>query len=282
MRSGWRTILATAGVYAFAIPGTVVMATLALLSSVVPPRGRASLFFARVWSRCLLAAGGVRVAVEVDPALAAASGGSGFVFLSNHQSYFDIPVIYASNPEPVLFAAKRSLFRIPIFGWSLSAAGFIPVDRQDPSKGRAVFALAARRLRAGLSVLFFPEGTRQREDRLGPFQRGGFLVALKAGLPIVPVGIRGAAQVLHRDRWIVRPGTVHVRYGAPIDTAAYGLGGRRELMAETRRRIAELAGLPVEPDPSPPAVLPSPGDEQRDRNPGLGSAEASQVSRHEP
>lgn len=261
MRNGWRTVLGTVGVLAFALPGTLVMATLAMLASVVPPRGRASLFFARVWSRCLLAAGGVRVEVEVDPALPAASGGSGFVFLANHQSYFDIPVLYATMPEPALFAAKRSLFRIPVFGWSLSAAGFIPVDRGDPSKGREVFALAARRLLAGLSVLFFPEGTRSHGTALGPFHRGGFLVALKAGLPIVPVGIRGTSEVLRRGRMVVRLGTVRVRYGAPIDTAAYGLRGRRELMAETRRRIAELAGLPAEPAPPAAAVVPSPGDE---------------------
>jgi 1-acyl-sn-glycerol-3-phosphate acyltransferase len=241
-----RIALATAAVVVFGVPGTLILALLAVLASAVTPRGRGMLFFARVWGRCLLAAGGVRVETEVAPELAAAPPRGSFVFLANHQSYYDIPVLLSTLPRPVLFAAKESLFRIPVFGWSLAAGGFIPVDRGNPAQGREVFARAAKRLQGGSSVLFFPEGTRSRDGQLGPFHRGGFLLALRAGLPIVPVGIEGAQEVLPRARWTIHPATVRVRFGAPVDPSAYGIRGRGELVAAVRRRIVELARLPAE------------------------------------
>ncbi len=248
--SRMRTFLSSLGVWTFAVPGTVVMSLLAALTGPWPPRGRGAVFSARVWSRCLLAAGAVKVEAEVAPGLAAWSGDTGFVFLANHQSYFDIPALYATVPEPVLFAAKRSLFRIPIFGWGLAAGGFIPVDRTDPSKGKDAFTTAGERLRGGSSVLFFPEGTRSCDGRLGRFHRGGFLLALKHGLPIVPVGISGAFQVMPRGTLVVRPGTIRIRYGSPVSAVEYGLQGRHRLVNDVRRAIADLAGLPVEETPS--------------------------------
>lgn len=241
-----RTFLSTVGVWTFAVPGTVVMSLLSMMTGFVPPRGRLTVFFAQVWSRCLLAAGAVRVEAEIDPALASWKGDTGFVFLANHQSYFDIPALYATVPEPVLFAAKQSLFRIPVFGWALAAGGFIPVDRADPSKGRDVFATAGKRLRGGSSVLFFPEGTRSADGRLGAFHRGGFLLALRHGLPIVPVGISGAREVMPRGRLTVRPGTIRVRYGAPMDLTEYGVRSKRQLLTDVRSTIARLANLPPE------------------------------------
>jgi len=198
-------VLTTGCLFAFAIPGTLVFASLAILVSWLPRRLDAVGFIARMWSRCLLAAAGTRVDVEYAAGL---DGGAGRVLISNHKSYFDIPVLFATTPVPLRFAAKRSLFKIPIFGWSLKLGGFIPVDREDRSRARDVFAAAARRVAGGTSVVFFPEGTRSPPGVLLPFQRGGFLVALKAGAPVVPVGISGAERVLPRRRWRVTPGTV--------------------------------------------------------------------------
>jgi 1-acyl-sn-glycerol-3-phosphate acyltransferase len=142
--------------------------------------------------------------------------------------------------------AKRSLFRIPLFGWSLAAGGFIPIDRGDRSTARQSFASALARLKGGTSILFFPEGTRSATDTLLPFQRGGFLLAMKTGLPIVPVGIRGSRAVQRKGSFAIRPGPIEVRYGAPISAADYGIRRKGELVGEVRRRISALAGL--EPD----------------------------------
>lgn len=245
-----RTVLSSLGVWTFAVPGTVVMSLLTVLTGPWSRRRGGAVFSARVWSRCLLAAGAVKVEVEVDPALASWTGDTGFVFVANHQSYFDIPALYATVPEPVLFAAKRSLFRIPVFGWALAAGGFVPVDRADPRRGKDAFALAGERLRRGSSVLFFPEGTRSPDGRLGRFLRGGFLLALKHDLPIVPVGISGAFEVMPRGTLVVRPGTIRIRYGAPVNPAEYGIQGRRRLVDDVRRTIAGLADLPVAETPS--------------------------------
>lgn len=240
----WRIALATTTAALYLLPATVIFGLLAALTSWIPPRGRGMVLCGRIWGRGLLAAAGVRVEVAMDPFWTGPEAGrSGYVFMANHQSYFDIPALLATLPGDVRFAAKRSLFRIPIFGWALAAGGFIPVDRQDRSRAREVFTTAADRLRAGASVLFFPEGTRSPDGRLHGFQKGGFLVALKIGLPVVPVGISGARAVMPRGRLRVHPGSIRLHFGAPIAVASYGVRKRRELETETRRRIAELAGV---------------------------------------
>jgi 1-acyl-sn-glycerol-3-phosphate acyltransferase len=236
----WLTVLATVTGNAFLILGSAILAVLTIAVSWIPPRGSWSFGVIRIWSNALLAASFVRVENHYDPAL---EPGRSYVFLCNHQSLFDIPVLLISSPGQVRMIAKRSLFLIPLFGWGLKASGFIPVDRADRSTARQTFASASARLREGTSILMFPEGTRATADTLLPFQRGGFLLALKFGLPIVPVGIRGTRAIQHKGNWAIRPGKAVVSYGAPIDPAAYGLRRKTELTDEVRRRIAELAGL---------------------------------------
>lgn len=236
----WLTALATFTGNLYLALGTTILAVVTLLVAWVPPRGRWSFAVMRAWSNALLAAGLVRVEVQYAPELEPARS---YVFLANHQSLFDIPVLIATAPGQLRMVAKRSLFRIPVFGWALRAGGFVPVDRADRSSARDTFASASARLSEGVSMLLFPEGTRSLDDTLLPFQRGGFLLALKSGLPIVPVGIRGTRAIQSRSSFAIHPGEVVVTYGAPIDPAAYGLRRKKELTAEVRRRIAGPAGL---------------------------------------
>lgn len=223
--------------------GSLLMGFAAMLASVLPPRGDWTFAVARLWGASLLRASGVRVEARFATPLAAKTS---YVLLANHQSLFDIPVLLTTVPGQVRMMAKRSLFRIPFFGWGLAAGGFIPVDRGDRTTARQSFAAAAERLQGGASVLLFPEGTRSKVDYLLPFERGGFLLALKLGLPIVPVGIQGTRAVQPKGVWTIRPGTVVVRYGEPIDVSEYGLRRRGELVEAVRRRVAELAGLDAE------------------------------------
>jgi 1-acyl-sn-glycerol-3-phosphate acyltransferase len=248
----WLTLLATVTGNLFLVLGSFVLGLLSILSSWLPPRGNWVFNLARLWSASLLAASCVRVeahgADRLDP-------GTGYVFLSNHQSLFDIPVLLSTVPGQVRMMAKRSLFRIPIFGWALSAGGFIPIDRGDRSTARQSFASAVARLRAGTSILLFPEGTRSLDDTLLPFQRGGFLLAMKLGLPIVPVGISGTRAIQHRGNWAIRPGTAVIRYGEPIHVAGYGVRRKGELIEEVRRRVAGLAGLELPEEAGGPAQV---------------------------
>lgn len=232
----------------FLVLGSFVFGWIAVLLGWIPPRGSWTFGLARLWSRGMLTASCVRVDVEYSPGL---EPGGRYVFLCNHQSLFDIPSLIVTVPGQIRMLAKRSLFRIPIFGWAMSAGGFIPIDRGDRSTARQSFAAAVARLRGGTSILLFPEGTRSLTDTLLPFERGGFLLALKSGLPIVPVGIRGTRAVQHKGNWAIRPGHVTVRYGAPIRPSDYGLRRKGELVAEVRRQVADLAGLDLPPDPEP-------------------------------
>jgi len=233
---GWWTTL-TGNLYL--VLGTLVYGLLALPASVVPPRGDWVFSLSKLWAWGLLGASGVSVRSSIRQPLAVEGG---YIFLANHQSMFDIPLVIATVPVQLRFAAKRSLFRIPVFGWAIAAGGFIPVDRGDREKARNTFSAAQERLGRGTSVLLFPEGSRSLDGLVHPFQRGGFLLALKTGLPIVPVGIRGTLGRQRRGSYKIRGGGVEVHYGAPIDPADYGIRGRRELEAEVRRRIEELAG----------------------------------------
>lgn len=239
----WLKVFATFTGNLFLVIGSLILSTIATLVSWIPPRGNWTFGVARIWSRCLLTASAVRVSASYDPAL---EPGRSYVFLANHQSLFDIPVLLTTCPGQVRMMAKRSLFLIPFFGWGLAAGGFIPIDRGDRSTARRSFASAIARLREGTSILLFPEGTRSTTDALLPFERGGLLLAIKTGLPIVPVGVRGTRQIQHKGNWAIRPGKVEVRYGAPISCADYGIRRKAELNAEVRRQVAILAGLEPE------------------------------------
>lgn len=224
---------------------TLLFAVPSFLFGWLPPRGNIMFACGRVWSRLLLFFCFVRVRAEFDETFDIAGQGAHCIYMVNHQSLFDIPVLFATLPGQTRFMAKQGLFRIPLFGWALSSGGFIPVNRDDRSKAKDAFASAVARLQAGTSVLLFPEETRSLDGRLLPFQRGGFLLALKSGLPIVPVGIEGTLGIQGKKSFLIHPGTVHVRYGAPVSMSEFDLRRKRELEAAVRQSIAELARVPA-------------------------------------
>ncbi|MCB1033604.1 MAG: 1-acyl-sn-glycerol-3-phosphate acyltransferase [Acidobacteria bacterium] len=221
------------------VVGTLLFATLTLLTVWIPPRGSSITWCARTWARLWLAASWIRVESERPPDLVPQGD---YVFLANHASWFDIPALLVTLPGRVRFAAKRGLFQVPIFGWALKAGGFIPVDRGDKKRAREALAAAQEGLASGGSMLFFPEGTRSSDGRISPFQRGGFLLALKAERPVVPVGIEGSFGVMPKGPFWVRPGLIRLRYGSPRDPSGYGLRGLKDLVDDVRREVGELAG----------------------------------------
>lgn len=252
--SVWRPRLASAVVTVagniYLLVGTIALSLWAVLLCWGSLRDSVGFAIARLWSRGILTSSGVVLDPRYDPGIDLAAS---YVFLANHQSLFDIPVLLLSSPGQVRLVAKRSLFRIPFLGWAMTVGGFISVDRDDRSSARETFAQATAKLRRGTSVALFPEGTRARTDVLLPFQRGGFLLALRSGLPIVPVGIRGTRALRSSGSLTIHPGRATVLYGAPIDPKQYGLRRKAELAAEVRRRIAELAGV-SQGDEETPAV----------------------------
>ena len=190
---------------------TIVFGVLSLLFSFLPPKGWSINFFGRLWARGLLKAWGVK-ARTVNRVEKAESR----IVMSNHASLVDIPVIFATVPDRIVFMAKKSLFRIPFLGWAMSAAGFIPVDRMDRSTALNTYKNAKKALQGGLSILIFPEETRSETEELLPFKKGGFLLAHATGFPILPMGIWGTAEIIPKKRRIVKGGSVRVRFGEEI------------------------------------------------------------------
>ena len=210
VRSGdslWAAIAATLSGNIYLIVGTLVFSTLALAVCWLPPRGRWVFRVARLWSRGVLLSSGVRLRTSFETEL---DSRASYVYIANHQSLFDIPALIAGAPGETRFMAKHSLFQIPLFGWALKAGGFVSIDRKSQGRSRAGFASALRELRSGASVLIFPEGTRSLDGRLLPLKRGGILLALRSGLPIVPVGIRGTLEIRSRRSYLIHPGSAEL------------------------------------------------------------------------
>jgi len=230
-------LLYTTWVWVFGLLVTPVFGSLAILTSWIPPRGRIYQYWARWWSRTLLFGAGIDVRVE--PAEGARDVREA-IFMANHTSAADIVVLFVALCRDVRFVAKRELFWIPFLGWSMWLAGFIPVDRENKDRAREAFDQIGKRLRQGVSILVFPEGTRSRNGKLGAFKKAGFLLAMRTGMPIVPVGISGARAVLGADGLLVRRGRIQVRIGDPVPSSGYTFAQRAEYVAKVRAEILRL------------------------------------------
>ncbi len=232
-----RSLLATVWGWLVIVSMTVVFGTLAVLTSWIPPRGRLFLFWARAWSNALLVFCGIPTRIEVSAPAAAVPQA---VFMSNHESLVDIPLLFVGIRQEVRFLAKRSLFYVPFLGWSMWLAGFVPVDRERKEKAVDVFETLEQRVRKGHSILVFPEGTRSRTGDLQPFRKSGFLLAMRTGLPIVPVAVSGARRVVGADSLWIRRSPATLRMGDPIPTKGVPLSERTALMEGVRREILRL------------------------------------------
>lgn len=194
------------------------------------------------WSRSLVEAARIDLVVEGREH---AEGSEPFVVMSNHQSHYDIPVLFRAIPGRLRMVAKKELFSIPVFGPAMLASGFVRIDRQDHDKAVATLETSARMLDDGVRLWIAPEGTRSRTGELARFKSGGFRLALQAGARILPVTIDGTRRVLPRGARAVRLGQrVTITIHPPVDPRAYGLERRKELVAEIERVIGSRLSPP--------------------------------------
>lgn len=199
--------------------------------------GRTSHYFAKYWSRFTFAGVGIRVqlnGVENIPRDRAV------IFASNHQSTMDIPAMFGWLPVQFRIMAKQVLFLIPFLGWHLFLAGNIPIDRKNARKAFGSVFKASSRLKRGISLLVFVEGTRSRDGRLQRFKRGGFTLARKLQVPIVPIAIQGTFDLMPPWAWTSKAGLIRIDILPPIEVTADS--NVSEISGEVRRRILS-AGL---------------------------------------
>ena len=194
---------------------TILGALLGLASRLADSSGDLVLDLARGWSRWVTSFAGVKIIVENRGNLVPDQP---YVFMANHASSLDIWAVFVAIPRRIRLIAKKQLGRIPLFGWVMRAGRFIFIDRKNGVAARRSIEEAGQRIHDGISVLIFPEGTRTRDGSLGPFKKGGFHLAIKAGVPIVPVALRGTRELMPAGSLLLRSGTMTVIIGEPIAT----------------------------------------------------------------
>jgi 1-acyl-sn-glycerol-3-phosphate acyltransferase len=224
----WRTVV-------FLIPAislyTIILGTVSVLSTLVDRRGDFGHRCARAWSWLILKTTGVKVRVD---GLERLDLRRSYVFAANHQSIYDIPILFASLPFQLRIIAKDSLGKIPFLGWHLWRTGHVLVDRSRPGAGTV--KKMAKLVADGHSLIVFPEGTRSTDGSVARFKGGSFVIALDAGLPIVPISIAGSRHVMFKGQLVVKPGIVSLTVHDPIETAGVPRDAARDL-AESVRHI---------------------------------------------
>jgi 1-acyl-sn-glycerol-3-phosphate acyltransferase len=214
----WRTVF-------YLIPAisiyTLVLGAASIASSLFDRRGYFAHRCARLWSRLILTTTGVRVHVE---GLERIVPGTTYVFVSNHQSIYDTPVVFASLPYQIRIIAKQSLAKFPVLGWHLKRGRHLFVDRQHPDRD-GILERWRTLVSEGLSLIIYAEGTRSPDGRVGRFKAGSFLLAIEAGLPIVPLAVIGTRKVMPKGRLRTEPADVLLVVHDPIQPPVAGSAG---------------------------------------------------------
>jgi 1-acyl-sn-glycerol-3-phosphate acyltransferase len=219
---------------------TVILITATLCALPFDRRGNVQQRLFRFWARCILVVCGVRVCVSGADLI---DWGKEHIFVSNHTSLIDAPVLVAYLSVPLCFLAKKELFRVPIVGVYLRKTGHIAVDRRNSRSALRSLKEAARTVREGRrSLLLFPEGTRS-QSTLSAFKEGAALIGIHSAVPIVPIAIVGAAKVLPSKSLKVEAGSVDLRLGTPIPTCGLNIRDRTKLTEQLREEVARLSSL---------------------------------------
>ena len=227
--------------------GTIWTASLIIVSSLVRARRFPEIAreAPRRWAARILRAARVRVEME---GLEHLPSGRPAVLVANHESWFDVFALVAYLPVDYRFVGKIELTRIPFFGAAWISSGHIAIDRSDRERAIASLEQAGKSLRRDRAVVvMFPEGTRSPDGELLPFKKGAFVLALRTGVPIVPVGIRGSREIMPKGAWRIRPGTVHVRIGPPLEVDGLSEEQRNALLEDARTEVKRLRATPAAP-----------------------------------
>lgn len=215
---------------------TILWGSTAVIISFFTRTGNPVHKVARIWARGILFVSRIKVTVNglenIDPT-------QSYVYMSNHQSNFDIPVLLAYLPVQFRWLAKAELFKIPIFGRAMRGAGYVKIDRFNQEAAFESLNEAARKMKNGVSIMIFPEGTRSRDGNIRSFKKGGFIMALDAAVPIVPVVLKGTWTIMDKSSLRINTGEVSLNIETPIATTDYTRENKDDLIKSVRAVISE-------------------------------------------
>jgi len=223
---------------AFSLFFTLAMSEAAIAASLLDPSGRTTRKLARFWGSRMCRVCGIDVSTRGGHDVAWERP---LIVMANHQSYFDIPVLYNVLPEPLGMLAKKELFRVPVFNAAMRGLRCLPIDRANRMQSFESLRIAADQVRSGNSIVVFPEGTRSGDGKVLELKKGPFHLAKMAGVPIVPVGIRGTRDALAKDGVLVRRAHVDVTIGSPIVQVRVGQDARDHTRDAVRAALVELS-----------------------------------------
>ena len=254
MISFLRTVL----LFVTAFFATLILGAIVIVAALLGVKEKPDGLFDRAprwWSTLILWAAGIKVRVH---GMENFRRGEPHIFASNHISWFDVPALAKMLPH-YKFVAKAELFKVPIFGRGMRAVGMIEIQRENRKAAFGAYDVAAEKIRQGASVVVFPEGTRGREYPLRPFKKGPFVLAIAAGVPIVPIIVHGTIEIMPKGSLRVHPGTIDVHLLQPVNTTGYDYDHREALMETVRTRMVDAmrANYGVQSPPSPPSRLAS-------------------------
>ena len=229
---------------AIAVIITAFMSSCAFLFPLISPGENKVHKIANLWARMLLWLTSTRVDVIGKENVLMEKPQ---IFMANHQSDFDILIVLAHIPGQFRWIAKKELFKIPIFGKAMKNAGYIEIDRQNHEKALKSLDEAAQKIREGKSVVTFPEGTRSRDGKIRPFKQGMFHLAIQAGVPIVPISIIGAHEIMPKRTLRIKPGRIRMVIDQPVEVSGYTLETRSELIDKVRHIIVNNLENPTGP-----------------------------------
>jgi len=218
---------------------TVVMACLGtVFIAIAFNRATALKWAGRMFAHGVLGVSGVKLVIEDRENIP----DQPCIFVCNHESLFDIPAMFLAIDRGLFYIAKKELARVPFMGWYMWVIGMIFIDRSNKEKAQKSLSKAALMIRNGKNVILYPEGTRTKTGAVGIFKRGPFNLSLESGVPIIPCGISGAREVLPSGAWLIRPGVIKVRIGAPIKPNDFE-GKPEEFANHTRSVVLDLISL---------------------------------------
>jgi len=230
-------MIRTAFIILYVLPATAVFCILAIVVSFFNRSGNPVHIIARVWSKSILFVSGIDVTVaglsNIDPS-------QSYIYMSNHCSNFDIPVLLGCLPIQFRWLAKAELFKIPIFGRAMRGAGYVKIDRFNRVSAFKSIDQVAAKMKNGVSVMIFPEGTRSEDGNLKPFKKGGFVMAIDSGVSIVPVILEGTRSIMAKGSWRIIPGSVTLSIEKPIATTGYIRDTKDDLIKYVRSVICEV------------------------------------------